>query len=56
MNIFGITESGVHYDVSKTEKGAKRYATIHGFRKVSIRFNGGYIVTVIAEKVGNQSS
>lgn len=50
-NTYGIvTSKGEHIDVSKTEKGAKNYATRHGYTRVSIRYNGGYHVEVIAEK------
>lgn len=50
-NIYGIVNSeGIHTDVSKTEKGAKNYATRRGYNKVSIRYNGGYDVDIIAEK------
>ena len=52
MNTYGIvTAGGEHIDVSKTEKGAKQYATINGYSKVSIRYNSGYDVDIIATKV-----
>ena len=55
MNTYGILDSNnCHIDVSKTEKGAKNYATRNGYNKVSIRFNCGYNVQVVAEKVGNK--
>ena len=55
MNIYGILDGNdCHIDVSKSEKGAKRYATMHGYNKVSIRFNCGYHVQVIAEKINNK--
>lgn len=51
MNIYGVVNSdGVHIDVSKSEKGAKQYATRHGYSKVSIRFHSGYTVVIISEK------
>jgi hypothetical protein len=50
-NTYGIVNAeGTHYDVSKTEKGAKNYATRHGYTRVSIRYNGGCHCEVIAEK------
>ena len=54
MNIYGVISNGTHIDTSKTEKGAKNYATRHGFTKVSIRFNCGYIAAEIAEKVNGK--
>lgn len=54
-NIFGVVNSeGIHTDVSKSEKGAKRYATLNGYNKVSIRYNGGYVVEVVAEKINKK--
>ena len=51
MNIYGIINAdGIHTDVSKSEKGAKQYATRHGYNKVSIRFHSGYTVVIIAHK------
>lgn len=50
-NTYGIVNTdGVHIDVSISEKGAKQYATRHGYNKVSIRYNCGYDVDVIAIK------
>ena len=55
MNIYGVLDSNnCHIDISKTEKGAKRYATLNGYNKVSIRFDCGYHVQVIAEKKLNK--
>ena len=52
MNIYGVVNSeGVHIDTSNTERGAKIYATRNGYSKVSIRYNMGYVVRVLAEKV-----
>lgn len=54
-NIYGVVNAqGIHTDVSKTEKGAKNYATRHGYNKVSIRYNCGYNVDVISIKHGNR--
>lgn len=50
-NMYGVVNSeGIHTDVSKTEKGAKNYATRHGYNKVSIRYNSGYHIDIIAIK------
>jgi plastocyanin domain-containing protein len=55
MNTYGIFDrTGCHVDVSKTEKGAKQYATRNGYDKVSIRYNGGYHVDIIAIKKGRK--
>lgn len=53
---FGIVygSDNIYVDVSNTLKGAKRYATIHGYDKVGIRFNCGYLCSVIAIKVNNK--
>ena len=51
QNVYGILDSNnCHIDVSLTERGAKNYATRHGYSKVSIRFNGGYHAEVVAVK------
>ena len=51
MNTYGvISKKDGHVDVSKTETGAKRYATRHGYNQVSIRYNGGHVAKIIAEK------
>ena len=49
-----LGRDGNHIDVSKSERGAKHYATLHGYTQVSIRFNGGYVAVVISEKKGNR--
>lgn len=55
QDIYGIVNAeGTHYDVSKTEKGAKNYASRHGYTRVTIRYNGGYVAVVISEKKGNR--
>jgi len=55
QNTFGIIDSnGAHIDVSKTERGAKTYATKHGYSIVTIRYNCGYVAERIAEKINNK--
>jgi len=49
-NTYGVLINGVHVDVSKTEKGAKNFATRNGYLTVTCRFNCGYIATEIAHK------
>lgn len=53
--IYGVCNKDlIHTDISGSERGAKRYATIHGYDIVSIRFvNSGY-VNVIARKINNK--
>ena len=54
-NTYGILNSeNCHVDVSNTEQGAKNYATRHDYKFVTVRFNGGYIAKVIAEKIKNK--
>ena len=53
-NIYGIiNKDGVHIDVSNSEKGAKNFATRNGYKKVSVRYNCGYDVDIVAEKNDN---
>lgn len=54
QNTFGVLIDGTHIDVSKTEKGAKRYATLHGYNVVTIRYNLGYVAEKIAEKINGK--
>lgn len=50
MDIYGIISNGVHYDVSKSIKGAKNFATRNGYDVITIRINSGYICYEIAYK------
>jgi hypothetical protein len=50
MHTYGVVINGIHTDVSKSEKGAKNYATRHGYTIVSIRYNCGYIAVILSEK------
>lgn len=55
MNTYGIlNKDNCHVDVSKTSRGAKSYATRHGYNAVSIRYNGGYNAIVVAKKVNGK--
>ena len=55
MTMYGvITADGTHTDVSKTEKGAKRYATLHGYDTVTVRPNIGYVALIVAKKVNSK--
>lgn len=48
---YGILDANnCHIDVSKTERGAKNYATRHGFTAVSRRFNNGYHVELVSNR------
>lgn len=51
QNIYGVlgSDHGV-VDVSKTERGAKNYATRHGLDRVYVRYASGYHVKLIAVK------
>jgi hypothetical protein len=52
-NIYGVLINGVHYDVSKSLKATKRYATMNGHKIITIRYNGGYIAAEIFKKDSN---
>jgi hypothetical protein len=54
QNTFGVLIDGAHVDVSKTEKGAKRYATLNGYNIVTIRYNLGYVAEKIAVKINGK--
>jgi hypothetical protein len=54
QNVYGVLSNGVHVDTSKTERGAKNFATRYGYTSVSVRFNCGYIATEIASKQNNK--
>jgi plastocyanin domain-containing protein len=49
-NIYGVLFNGAHTDISKSLKATKRYATMNGFKHISIRYNGGYIAVEIFAK------
>jgi len=52
QHIYGIlNDDNCHIDVSNTERGAKNYATRHGYTAVSRRFNCGYSVELVANHV-----
>lgn len=50
---YGVILNSIHTDVSKTERGAKQYATRNGYDTISIRYSSGYIVDVIVKKNDN---
>ena len=50
---YGSTDNNnIHTDTSKTLKGAKRYATFHDLRNVSVRI--GYNVTLLEYKYNDK--
>ena len=52
MNTYGIIDkNNFHTDTSNTERGAKNYATRHGYDKVSIRYGRGYGAWVVSIKI-----
>lgn len=53
-HVYGVTHKGIHTDTSDTLLGAKQYATRNGYSIVSIRYNCGYNVEVIAIKEGGR--
>lgn len=55
MNIYGVLDrNDCHIDVSTSLKGTKRFATNHGYKKVSIRYNAGYNVDILFEKINGK--
>ena len=55
-NSYGIVTGpdNIYTDVSRTLKGAKRYATNHNYDKVGIRYNSGYHCKVVSIKINNK--
>ena len=53
--LYGVINSaGIYTDTSRTERGAKNYATRNGYRKIGSRHVDHYYVREIAEKVGGR--
>lgn len=53
--IYGVLDSNdCHIDISHSIKGAKRFATLNRYNKVSARYNYGYHVEILFEKVNNK--
>ncbi|WP_458321551.1 hypothetical protein [Providencia sp. CRPN22473] len=53
--LFGVLDSdGCHVDVSKTLRGAKNYATRHGYTIVTSRANGSYHARTESIKEGGK--
>ena len=51
--IYGVLDkNNCQIDISRSEKGTKRYATLHGYNKVGFRI--GYNVFILAEKLKNK--
>ena len=54
-NTYGIaTSDGEYIDVSNTERGAKRYATLNDYDAVYIRFNNGYITALVSTRIAGK--
>ena len=51
---YGVLNNGIHTDTSNSERGAKIYATKNGFNCVSVRFDSGYFVRIVATKQGKK--
>lgn len=55
MNIYGVLDrNDCHIDISCSLKGTKRFATLNGYKKISIRYNCGYDVDILFEKVNGK--
>tara|TARA_R110000824_G_scaffold259742_1_gene448430 strand:+ start:271 stop:480 length:210 start_codon:yes stop_codon:yes gene_type:complete len=53
--VYGVLDNDrCHVDVSNTERGAKNYATRNGYDLISVRYNGGYNVDMVAMKIANK--
>lgn len=53
--IYGVLDrNDCHIDISLSLKGAKRVATNNRYNKVSVRYNGGYNVEILFEKVNGK--
>ena len=51
--IYGVLDkNNCQIDISRSEKGTKRYATLNGYKTVSYRI--GYNVFIFAEKLKNK--
>tara|TARA_R110000796_G_scaffold239843_1_gene360646 strand:+ start:361 stop:612 length:252 start_codon:yes stop_codon:yes gene_type:complete len=54
-NTYGvINNDGIYTDTSMTLRGAKRYATLHGYTRVGLRYDNGYNITEMAIKYNNK--
>jgi len=54
-NIYGVLDrNDCHIDVSLSLIGAKRVATKEGYSKVSCRYNSGYDVEILFQKVNGK--
>lgn len=54
--MYGVSINGEYVDVSKSILGAKQYATRNGFNEVYMRYNLGYHVSLVSEKINNKWS
>ena len=53
---YGVLDSDcVHHDAGRTLRGAMIIATRGGYTGVSCRFNGGYNVTILANKTNGKT-
>jgi len=55
-NTYGVVygTDNVYTDVSRTLKGSKQYATRNGFNEVYIRYNSGYVCSLVSVKINNK--
>lgn len=53
-SVYGVSVNGSYVDVSRTERGAKAYATRNGYDVVYKRPSSGCNVFPVAERVGNK--
>lgn len=51
-----VSRTGEYTDICTTERGIKQFATRRGYSKVYIRYNCGYHVVLVAEKINGKWS
>lgn len=55
QTMYGVLDShNTHVDVATTERGAKCYATMHGYTTVTARYNGSYNPVTVCHKVNGK--
>lgn len=55
MRIYGVLDKDdCLIDISLSEKGTKRFATLNGYTKVGYRLSSSYNAFILAEKIKNK--
>jgi len=53
-DVYGVTSNDIHTDVSSSARGAKSYATRNGYDLVSVRFDSGYNVVILFQRIAGK--